>query len=153
MNALATPSFNAQFAKETRVRPLRPQQWAGLSSRVRHLTPVLIVIFWNLSEHAKVPTTLKCLTPGLPPWHTHTSCLVLMIIWVCLSCLWHPRWLSGKESSWQCRRCKRPRFDPWVGKIPWSRKLKHTPIFLPGNFHGQRSLVGCKVHEAAKSQI
>ena len=29
-----------------------------------------------------------------------------------------PRWLSGKESACQCRRCKRCRFNPWVGKIP-----------------------------------
>ena len=33
-------------------------------------------------------------------------------------------------------------FDPWVGKIPWSRKWQLTPVFLPGKFHGQRNLVG-----------
>ena len=33
-------------------------------------------------------------------------------------------------------------FDPWVGKIPWSRKWHPTPVFLPGKFHWQRSLVG-----------
>ena len=33
-------------------------------------------------------------------------------------------------------------FDPWVRKIPWRRKWQPTPIFLPGEFHGQRSLVG-----------
>ena len=44
-----------------------------------------------------------------------------------------PRWLSGKESSCQCRRC---RFDPWVGKIPWRRKQQPTPVFLPGKSHG-----------------
>ena len=49
---------------------------------------------------------------------------------------------NGKESVCQCRRCKRPRFDPWVGKIPWSRKWQPTVIFLPGKFHRQRSLVG-----------
>ena len=27
-------------------------------------------------------------------------------------------------------------FDPWVGKIPWSRKWQPTPVFLPGKFHG-----------------
>ena len=32
------------------------------------------------------------------------------------------RWCYGKESACQCRRCKRYRFDPWVGKSPWSRK-------------------------------
>ena len=32
--------------------------------------------------------------------------------------------------------------DPWVGKIPWRRKWLPTPAFLPGEFHGQRSLAG-----------
>ena len=32
--------------------------------------------------------------------------------------------------------------NPWVGKIPWRRKWQPTPVFLPGEFHGQRSLVG-----------
>ena len=31
-------------------------------------------------------------------------------------------------------------FDPWVGKVPWRRKWQPTPIFLPREFHGQRSL-------------
>ena len=34
-------------------------------------------------------------------------------------------------------------FDPWVGKTLWSRKWQPTPVFLPGKFHGQRSLVDC----------
>ena len=34
------------------------------------------------------------------------------------------------------------RFDSWMGKIPWRSKWKPTPAFLPGEFHGQRSLVG-----------
>ena len=33
--------------------------------------------------------------------------------------------------------------DPWVGKIPWRRKWQLTPVFLPGESHGQRSLAGC----------
>jgi len=33
-----------------------------------------------------------------------------------------PGWHSDKEASCQCRRCKRRGFDPWVRKIPWSRK-------------------------------
>ena len=49
---------------------------------------------------------------------------------------------SGKEFSCKCRRLKRPEFDPWVEKIPWSRKWQPTPIFLPENYNGQRSLVG-----------
>ena len=50
---------------------------------------------------------------------------------------------SGKESACQCRRCKRCGFDPWFGKIPWRRKWHPTLVFLPGESHGQRSLVGC----------
>ena len=39
-------------------------------------------------------------------------------------------------------QCGRPRFDPWVGKIPWRREWQPTPVSLPGKSHGQRSLVG-----------
>ena len=46
---------------------------------------------------------------------------------------------SGKAFTCQCRRRG---FDPWVGKIPWSRKWQPAPIFLPGESHGERSLVG-----------
>ena len=50
---------------------------------------------------------------------------------------------SGKESTCQCRRCKRYGFSPWVGKIPWGKKWHPTtPLLLPGKFHGPRSLVG-----------
>ena len=43
--------------------------------------------------------------------------------------------IKKKKSSCQCRRCKRRRFNPWVRKIPWNRKWKPTPVFLPGKFH------------------
>ena len=39
------------------------------------------------------------------------------------------RWLSGKESACQCRRCKRPGFNPWVGKIPQRRIWQPTPVY------------------------
>ena len=37
-------------------------------------------------------------------------------------------------------RYKRHGFNPWVGKIPWRRAWQPTPVFLPGESHGQRSL-------------
>ena len=57
---------------------------------------------------------------------------------------------DGKEPACQCRR---PKFNPWVGKIPWRRAWQPTPIFLPGKSYGQRSLAGyspwgCKESEA-----
>ena len=46
---------------------------------------------------------------------------------------------DGKESASSCRR---PRFDPWIRKIPWRREWLPTPVFLPEEFHGQKSLTG-----------
>ena len=53
---------------------------------------------------------------------------------------WLSWWLSGKESAHQCRRCE---YDPWVEKMPWSRRWQLTPVFLPRKRHEQRGLVGC----------
>ena len=44
-----------------------------------------------------------------------------------------------KKSACQCRRCV---FNPWVGKIPQRKKWEPIPVFLPGESHGQRNLVG-----------
>ena len=42
---------------------------------------------------------------------------------------------------------QRPGLDPWVGKIPWRKEWQATPVFLPEEFHGQRSLAGyCEGH-------
>ena len=47
--------------------------------------------------------------------------------------------LSSKQSACQLRR---HRLDSWVRKIPWRRKWRPTPGFLPGKSHGQKSLTG-----------
>ena len=49
---------------------------------------------------------------------------------------------TGKEPTGQCRRHKRHRFDPWVGKILCRRTWQHTPVFMPGESRGQKSLAG-----------
>ena len=49
--------------------------------------------------------------------------------------LWWLRWYRI------CLQCRRPGFDPWVGKTPWKREWVAIPVFLPGEFHGQRCLV------------
>ena len=53
-----------------------------------------------------------------------------------------PSWLNSQGPACQCRRRRRRGFEPWVRKIPWSRKWQLAPVFLPGKFHGQRSLMG-----------
>ena len=59
-------------------------------------------------------------------------------LWLCGS--WP--FSGGKEPACKCRRSKIQSLNPWVGKIPWSRKWQSTPLLLPGEFHGQRSLAG-----------
>ena len=49
-----------------------------------------------------------------------------------------PWQLSGKESTYQCKRCG---FDHWARKAPWRRKWQPIPGFLPEKSHEQRSLV------------
>ena len=51
-----------------------------------------------------------------------------------------PSGASGKESTCRCRRHRRRGFDPCIGKISWRRKWQPTLVFLPGKFHGHRSL-------------
>ena len=48
---------------------------------------------------------------------------------------------NGKIPTSQCRRHKRGGFFH-IRKIPWRRAWQPTPVFLPGEFHGQRSLAG-----------
>ena len=48
----------------------------------------------------------------------------------------------GSDSKVVCLQCERPRFNLWGGKIPWRREWQPTPVFLPGEFYGQRSLAG-----------
>ena len=57
-------------------------------------------------------------------------------------------WLSfpggsvGKESASNAGNAGRRESDPWVGKFPWRKAWQPTPVFLPRESHGQRSLVG-----------
>ena len=52
-------------------------------------------------------------------------------------CLW-----ASLVTQWYriCLQCRRHRFNPWVGKIPWRRAWQLIPVFLIGESHGQRSL-------------
>ena len=52
-----------------------------------------------------------------------------------------------------CLQCGRPRFDSWIGKIPWRREWVPTPVFLSREFHGQRSLAGYSPHGCKESEM
>ena len=79
----------------------------------------------NKTPHQRVYYTVFCFSE------------VLRIV-----CIGLPGGASGKESACQCRRHRSCGFNPWARKIPWRRKCQPTLVFLPGESHGQRSLVG-----------
>ena len=60
----------------------------------------------------------------------------IMANWNWMGLAWY---VSGKELACQCWRCD---FNSWVGNIRWGRKWQPTVAFLPGKYHGQRSLAG-----------
>ena len=71
-----------------------------------------------------------------------------------------PLFATGLYSIWWltqyriCLQCKRPGFYLWVRKIPWRRKRQPTVEFLPGEFHGQTSLVvGYSLQDSKESDI
>ena len=103
---------------------------------------------------------MDCSTPGYPVLHYLLELAQTHVLWVSDAILveWHlilscphlplPSAFSrhpifSSESvlciRWQCRR---PGFNPPVRKIPCRRERQTTPVFLPGEFHGQRSPVG-----------
>ena len=77
-----------------------------------------------------------------------------MICWFVFTHLKASSGASGKQPPCQCRRCKRRRFSPWVGKIHWRRAWLHvlyTTVFLPGESQGQR-ILAATVLRVTKSQ-
>ena len=64
-----------------------------------------------------------------------------------------PGGASGKEPRCQSERHKKRGFNPWIRKIPWRRAWQLTPVFLPGESYGQRSLVGYIFHWVTESDM
>ena len=65
--------------------------------------------------------------------HTHT--------FVCVGEGWAGEF-PGSSDGRVCLQCRKPGFEPWVQKILWRRKWQPTPVFLPGQSHGWRSMTG-----------
>ena len=62
---------------------------------------------------------------------------------------------GGSDGSRIYLQCQRPKFYPWVRKIPCRREWLPIPLFLPGESLGQRSLAGysprgCKESDTTK---
>ena len=95
---------------------------------------------WRATVHG-VTKVRHDLATKPPPWWLSTLGRILPKGIHIFHFLGFPGGVSGKEPACQCRRYKRHGFNPWVRKIPWRRKWQPTPVFLPGESHGQRSLV------------
>ena len=91
---------------------------------------------WSAFSPAESRSTDACI-----PWSQRfENCSMAVLVSVCVS-------NTFQVAQWwrihlQCRNSRRPGFDPWIRKIPWRREWLPTPVFLPGEFHGQRSLAG-----------
>ena len=110
----------------------------------------------SLCLHLRVASSSVCLSSllslvrkpviGFGTFQGRKSCKFTQLCGTFLGlrpCLFRfPGGARAKEPTSQCRRCKRQGFDPWVGKIPWRRAQQPTPVFLPRESHGQRSLAG-----------
>ena len=80
--------------------------------------------------------------------YIYLSLSLINMFMYCSLILGFPGGTSGKELARQCRRPMRSGFKPWVRKILWRTAQQPTPVFLPGESHGQilagYSLQGCK---------
>jgi len=65
-----------------------------------------------------------------------------------MKCKCHHTSTLWVQVSLYVTQCRRPGFYPWVRKIPWRREWQPTPVSLPGESHGQRSVVSYRVAES-----
>ena len=93
-------------------------------------------------------------TPSFPPL-VNSSLLLLCskIFYYFLVACPLPRASLVTKTVKNLPACGKHGFNPWVGKIPWKRKWQLTPIFLPGESHGQRSLAGYSSCDCKESDM
>ena len=73
--------------------------------------------------------------PGKPQFPFSCSALLHNILLV-------PGFAHSSIGKKICLQCRKPGFYSWVRKIPWRGKWQPTPVFLPGESQGQRTLAG-----------
>ena len=148
--------FDLHFGDRQNICPECPRFLLALANNEIALTLkaylLLVCCSHWLIRTSQIPG--MCLLCAYKQVHSHSSTLAFSLISTLANsledetALWggsllpwvRPDGTSGKEPTCQCRRSDRCGFDPWVGKIPWRRTWPPTPVFLPGESHGQRSL-------------
>ena len=105
--------------------------WENLGVKSRSSEFWQNAVMWLASQL----TYVTALSP--PPNFPHGLCVSLKWLLLQSHLLIYKVFTGGNAGdAW------RYRFNPWFGKIPWRRKWQPTPLFLPGEFHGQRRLAG-----------
>ena len=121
------------FSREIQASPLQYGFHPALSNESLN-TPA----YYSSDSGSGIPTTEQLIINQILEIYTIPICFLLFF------------GASGKEPTCQCRRRKRTGFSPWGGKIPWRRAWQPTPLFLPGESHGQRTS-WATVHRISKS--
>ena len=147
-------SNSLQPHRQQPTRLLHPWDSPGKSTGVGYH---FLLQCMNVKSESEVAQS--CLTPSnpmvcsLPGSSVHVIFQTRVLKWVAIAFsiffytyIWKymgfPSGSVVKNSPARAGHGKRYGFNPWVGKIPWRSKWQPTPVFLPGEFHGQRSLVG-----------
>ena len=111
------------------VSPAPPALVGRLFTVEPHGKPFHILVMSNALRYVRVQIFL---------WDSHFYSLD---IYTKVGLLGHTGWHYWQRARLSMQEIYRRRgFDPWVRKIPWRRKCPPTPVFLPGKFHGHRSL-------------
>ena len=118
----------------------------GIRSRVQSDAPKLNVKYFVSTTRGQYYPT-KCLHSKVPsPKLNRRLQLTTRVSHLC-------QWLEFAYKQQFCLQCRRLGFDSWVGKIPWRKKWQPTPVFLPGEFHGQRKLSGLQSGGSQESDM
>ena len=103
----------------------------------------------GLTQSSGLPFSLPPSLPSSPLFSLFLTVFLSFYMYF-LSYTWASQVAQLVKNLLQCWRCGRGGFDPWVGKSPWRRAWQPTPVFLPGESHGQKSL-WATVHRVAQS--
>ena len=108
-------------------------------------SPLLIVVLESLWN----PTCLAFFILFLPlaflPCRILYVLIAILILIILFSLFWMPWHSLQRLTDQQYLQILQEifRFHPWIRTIPWRKKWLPSPVFLPGEFDGQKSLVGC----------
>ena len=123
----------------------------AISHNPNHTVCHFLAFFFTFSLEETLQLLLLIIAP-LPPFHFHYGhhCSYTSLLTM------HQKQASfsgGSDVKNLPAFCRRFGFDPLVRKIHWRREWQPTPVFLPGEFHGQRSLVGCSLRGCKESDM